>query len=148
MSHTAERPGRTGRRLGYAVAIAVNAAGLIVVNNVLDWGWFSWLTEDFREVLPILNVSLAASIAANLAYLVFDPRRFKALAELVLLSISLAVTIRMLQVFPFDFSAYGFSWDVVARSLLGLAIFGIVVGMISQVAQLARAAGGAAGTGG
>ena len=144
---TDEPSKRTGRRIGYGVAIAVNLAGLVVVNNVLDWGWFPWLTEDFRDVLPILNVSLAASIAANAVYLVFEPRWFKAAAELVLLSISLTVTIRMLQVFPFDFSPYDFSWDVVARSLLGLAVFGIAVGMIAQIVQLARAAGVTAGTG-
>lgn len=141
---TAERArtGKPGRRIGYAVAIVVNAAGLVIVNNVLDWGWFPWLTEEFQDVLPILNVSLAASVAANAVYLAFDPRWFKAAAEFVLLSISLAVTIRMLRVFPFDFSAYEFSWDIVARSLLGISIFGIAVGMVAQVVQLVRAAGG------
>jgi hypothetical protein len=143
-----ERAPSAGRRIGYVVAIAVNVAGLIVVNNVLDWGWFPWLTEDFGDILPILNVSLAASIAANAAYLAFDPRWFKAIAELALLSISLAVTIRMLQVFPFDFSSYDFSWEVVARSLLGLAIFGIVAGILAQIVQLVGAAGGAGEAGG
>ena len=50
-------------------------------------------------------------------------------------------SIRFWQVFPFDFSAYDFGWGTLVRWLLGLAIFGIGVGMLVQLAQLARLAG-------
>jgi len=136
---------RVGRRFGYAVAIAGNVALLVIVNNILDWGWLPWLTEGFREVLPVMNVSLSVSIVVNAIYLFYDAPGFKAAAELALLIISLVVTIRLLRVFPFDFSAYDFSWGTLARWLLGLAIFGICVGMIAQVAQLARLARKSAG---
>ncbi len=129
-----------GRRFGYGVAIAGNVALLVIVNNILDWGWLPWLTADFRDVLPIMNVSLGASIAVNAVYLLHDGRGFKAFAELGLLIISLIVTIRVWRVFPFDFSAYDFGWGTLARWLLGLALFGIAVAMLVQVIQLGRLA--------
>jgi hypothetical protein len=133
---------RSSRRIGYVVAIAVNIALLVIANNILEWDWFPWLTEDFRDVLPVINASLIASIAANAAYVAYDARWFKTIAEFGLLVISLIATIRLLQVFPFDFSAYEFGWATLCRSLLGLAIFGICVGMLVQLVQLARMAKG------
>jgi hypothetical protein len=135
-------PRRVGRRIGYAVAIACNVALLVIANNILDWGWLPWLTDDFRHLLPLINVSLGASIAANAVYLVHDAPGFKAAAELGLLIISLVVTVCLLQVFPFGFSAYTFGWGTVARWLLGLAIFGICIGILARVVQLARTARG------
>ncbi|MCU0281164.1 MAG: hypothetical protein MUE66_04910 [Acidimicrobiia bacterium] len=129
---------RVGRKVGYAVAIACNIALLVIANNILDWGWLPWLTEEFRQVLPVMNVSLGASIAANAIYLFYDPPGFKAAAELGLLIVSLIVTIRFLQVFPFDFTAYEFGWGTLARWLLVLAIVGICIGMLVQVVQLVR----------
>jgi len=140
MTQRTEHTKRTGRRVGYVVAIAVNVAFLVIVNNVLEWGWFSWLTEELEDVLPIINVSLVASIIVNAVYVGYDASWFKALAELGLAVISLIVTIRLLQVFPFDFSTYEFGWGTLTRWLLGVAIFGICVAMIVQLTQLARAA--------
>jgi len=129
---------RVGRKVGYAVAIAGNIALLVIANNILDWGWLPWLTGEFSDILPVMNVSLGASIAANAIYLFYDPPGFKAAAELGLLIISLIVTIRFLQVFPFDFTAYEFGWGTLVRWLLVLAIVGISIGMLVQVVQLVR----------
>lgn len=141
-------PKRVGRRIGYAVAIAGNVALLVIANNILDWGWLPWLTAGFRDVLPVLNLSLGASIGVNAVYLAYDPPGFKAAAELGLLIISLIVTIRFWRVFPFDFAAYEFAWGTLARWLLGLAIFGICIGMLVQLTQLARLARGRTAAGG
>ena len=131
---------RTTRRIGYGVAIAVNAALLVIVNNILDWGWFAWLTEDLNDVLPLINLSLVASIVANMAYFVNDSGVFKGILELVLNTISLIVVIRLLQVFPFDFSAYSSTWETATRWILIVAIVGISVALLVQVAQLAQMA--------
>jgi hypothetical protein len=130
----------TTRRIGYGVAIGFNIGFLVIVNNVLDWGWFPWLTEDLTDLLPIINVSVIATIVANAVYLVYDPPWFKGIAEVVLLTISLIVTIRLLQVFPFDFSAYDFAWATLTRWALGVAIFGIGIAMLVQLVKLARLA--------
>lgn len=128
----------TANRVGYVIAIVINAALLVVVNNLLAWGWISWLTDDFEEVLPLLNVSLTATILVNLVYLAYDAEWFKSLCELGLLSISLAVTIRLYRVFPFDFSAYDVDWAVLVRIVLIIAMVGVGIAMIVQVVKLVR----------
>nr|MDJ0953047.1 hypothetical protein [Acidimicrobiia bacterium] len=116
---------RTTRRIGYGVAVAVNAAMLVIVNNVLEWEWFAWLTDDLNDVLPLINLSLAASLLANVAYFANDTPAFKGVAELVLNAISWLVVFRLLRVFPFDFSSYSATWETLTRGILVVAIIAI-----------------------
>ncbi|MDH3308458.1 MAG: hypothetical protein OEO77_13185 [Acidimicrobiia bacterium] len=124
-------------RVGFGIAIAVNIALLFVVNNLLRWGWVPFLTDDFERVLPLLNLSLTAAVVVNLAYISFSPPWFRSVGQIALNAISLAVTIRIYQVFPFDFAAYEFAWSSVARTILVIAMVGIVVGAIAEFGRLA-----------
>jgi hypothetical protein len=49
------------------------------------------------------------------------------------------VSIRMLRVFPFDFSAYAFDWALLTRIVLWVAILGSAVAVVVWVVQLLRA---------
>ncbi len=131
-------PSPATRRFGYMVAILVNVALLIAANNLLAWDIFPFLTNGFERVLPILNVSLGAAIAVNLVYLGFDTPWFKSLTQIGLLAISLVVTIRFYQVFPFDFYAYEFDWDLLAEWALILAMVGVGIGVVGEVVRLAK----------
>ena len=126
------------RRFGYSVAIVINAALLVLVNNVLVWDWFVWLTDDFEQVLPLLSLSLAASILVNVVYLFYDRAWFKSASQILVSVIGLGVAVRTLRVFPFDFSAYEFNWAAVARVVLILGVVGITVGIISEVVKLVK----------
>jgi hypothetical protein len=127
-----------GRRVGYVVAIAVNLVLIFVVNNLLDWGWPSFLTDDFEQLLPLINLSLMASIVANLIYLWFDPAWFKSMTQIVLGMISLVVTVRTLQVFPFDFSGYDVNWEAVTRVVLVFLIVVIGIAVLVEIGKLIR----------
>ena len=129
---------RSSRRAGYAIAIALNIGFLVIVTNLVAWDWFPWLTEEFGDVVPYVVVSVAGTMAVNAAYLFFDPPWFKSLAELGTLVLSMIATVRTLQVFPFDFSDYGFAWGGLVRWILGVAIFGMAIGMIAHLAKLIR----------
>lgn len=124
------------RRFGYAVAVAVNLVMLVVANSLLDWGWPAFLTPEFSDVLPVLNLSLTATILINVAYMNYDPPRFKSACEIVLGAISMTVLARTWTVFPFDFSPYrsfewiAFDWDHVARLVLIVAMVGVGIGML------------------
>lgn len=131
---------RTTRRIGYGVAIAVNVALLFFVNNLLDWGWFGWLTEDLNDVIPLINFSLVASIVANAAYFANDSPGFKGVLELAVNTISLVVVIRLLQVFPFDFSEHSSAWETATRSILIVAIVGISLAMLVEFVKLVQIA--------
>ena len=100
------RPSPAARRAGYLVTIVLNVVLLVIVNNLLVWGWVPILTDDFSRVLPIVNLSIGASIVANALYLVYDSLWFTGLSELVLLAISFAAGLSLYRVFPFDLSAY------------------------------------------
>ena len=139
------------RRFGYAVAVGVNVLLVVIVNNILDWGWLPWLTSDFERLLPIINFSLGVNIVLNLIYMAYDERPFKAATQIVVNLIAIAVLVRTFQIYPFDFSAYEFpvdievfdlSWDWVARFILGLALIGTAIAVVSETVKLSRSLSG------
>jgi hypothetical protein len=135
-----KEPSRGARIFGYVVAVAVNAAMLVIAYRILDRGWLPFLTEEWRDVLPILTVSLVATIVVNLGYIAYDARWLRSLVGVALLTISLFVTVRMLQVYPFDFSRWDGPWDTLTRLLLILAIVGTAIGIVAEVVKLVRLA--------
>jgi hypothetical protein len=129
---TAPQVPRAARRAGYVIAIAVNAVLIWVVNHLVEWDVLPWLTDDFSRVVPLLMVSLIASIVVNVAYLTYDAAWFKSITQIVLLSISMAVMIRMYAVFPFDFSAYDFNWDTTARVVMIIVMVALAIGIVVE----------------
>lgn len=129
------RPSPSTRRSGYMVALVVNAAMIFVVLNLLDWGVLPFLTEDFTLLVPLIVVSLVASIVANAMYLVYDPPWFKTLCQVGISIISLVVAIRVYQVFPFDFTGYGESWTSVTRIIVVVAMVGSAISILAEVVK-------------
>jgi hypothetical protein len=127
------------RRFGYLIAIALNAAILVLVNNLLEWDLSPWLTDDFELALPLISAALIATIVVRAIYMFFDARWFKSLTQIGLAGISLAATLRLYRVFPFDFSAYEFPWNTVARSVLIIALVGTVIGIVAETVKFVRA---------
>lgn len=136
-----------GRRFGYLVAAAINGVLLWVSHHLLEWGWPKFLTEDFEEVLPILSLSLVATIVANLLYLLYDARWFTALAEAVTAALSLASAVRTWQVFPFDFSTTARDWSTLARVVIAVGIVGLAIAVVANVARFVAAVTGREGAG-
>lgn len=131
-------PTPAGRRIGYVIAAALNLVGLWIVNNLLGWGWPPFLTESFRDLLPLIDVSLGASVVINLLWAWSDPPWFKHLAQIGLNLIGLLVTVRTWQIFPFDLSDYAPAWETIARIVIGVGIIGVIIGTVNEVAQFAR----------
>ena len=126
------------RRIGYVIAALFSAALLYLVNVWPGWQAVSFLTDDTRQVLGLVNLSLAVGLAANLVYLVQDAPWLKAMGDLVTTGIGLAVLIRIWQVFPFDFAEWSKDWSWLVRVLLGVGLVGSVIGIIVQVVSLVR----------
>jgi hypothetical protein len=110
--------------VGYLVAVIVNSAMLFLVNIRPGWRELPFLTEDFVSLVWLINLSMLSSAVVNMVYLRYDPAWFKSLCQVGISAIALTVAIRVLQVFPFDFSQYSFNWAALARLLLALAVFG------------------------
>jgi hypothetical protein len=130
----------TARRVGYLVAVFVNAVMLWVVNNLLGWGWPPFLTNAFDELLLVIDLSLAATTVVNLLWAWRDPWWFRHLGQIGLDAISVAVVVRTWQVFPFDFSGYWSGWSTLGRIVLAVAFCGLILDMTVRFVALVRAA--------
>ena len=109
---------------------------MVVANNILSWGLFPWLTSEFEDLLPVVNIVLGFNIVLNLVYMAYDERKFKAVTQIVVNVMAIGVVVLTWQIYPFDFSAYDFpvdisafdlSWDLLARFVLGVAILGTAI---------------------
>jgi hypothetical protein len=135
----ATKPTPTGTRFGYVLAAAINLALVYVVHNLLTWDVAPFLTNDFDRVAPIITVSLVATAVFNVIYVFYDPAWFKSLTQIGTLAISIAATARMYQVFPFDFSAYDFDWETLAKVVMIIAIVGAGIAIITEFVKLGKA---------
>ncbi|HEX9644960.1 MAG TPA: hypothetical protein VGC11_13295 [Acidimicrobiia bacterium] len=136
---THKRPTAPARRFGYLVAIGGNVVMLVIANNILDWGWLGWLTDEFGGVVWLINVAVGVTILLNLAWLAFDPAWYRSAGQIVSNIVSLVVTVRIYQVFPFDFSGYDFDWGALTRVVLILAVVGTAIGTLVEARRLAAA---------
>ncbi|HEY7564585.1 MAG TPA: hypothetical protein VIA81_06635 [Acidimicrobiia bacterium] len=131
---------RAALRTGYAFAVVINLAMLIIVQNILEWGWLPFLTEEFTSVVPWISLSLVVSIVANFVYQFNDTVVVKSTGQILVNLVSLFVTYQVFTVFPFDFSGSGFDWTLTARIVLILAMIGVAVGMLTEAIRLTQSA--------
>lgn len=130
---------KVGRRTGYVIAIVVDLVLLFAVQNILEWGWFPFLTDDFSEIVPWVSFSLLLGAAANVIYMIDDRTMVKSSGQIALNVVNVIVTYQILRVFPFDFSDYDFNWGMVTRIVLILAMVGAGIGALAETAKLASA---------
>jgi hypothetical protein len=135
LTDPARRSSAGARRAGYCIAIAFSAAFLFVLNARPGWQAMPFLTSGMNQVLWLVNLSLAAGIAANVVYVAYDPRWLKSLGDLATTGIGLAAAILIWQVFPFDLSS---GWSTAVRALLIIAIAGSCIALVAQIVSLAR----------
>ncbi len=131
-------PSLVGRRVGYVIAIIVNLVFYWLINVWPGWEALPFLTADTAEVVPLVNGAIAVTVVANLVYIVVDGTRVKAFGELVINAVSIAVTVTILEVYPFDFSAYAFPWDWLVRFILIVALVGAAISLLVNLFRLVR----------
>lgn len=129
------------RRVGYAVALAASVGMLVVVNNLVGWGIFPWITAEFNEAVPVLNIAIVVGIVANLVNLWRDTGPARAIGELATVAAGLGALVRLLSIFPFDFSAYSFPWAALTRAVLILGIAGSGFAIVMTAMKAGRPTG-------
>lgn len=148
MAGRGERPSRAARRVGYVVAAGVNIALWYLVNVRPGWQVVPFLTDDVTRVLGLFNLSLLAEAVANLAYVVFDARWFRAGVEVGLSLIGVLLAWQIFDVFPVDFTGLSYDLTTLARVLVIVGLVGSGIGLLAAVVrfgrEIYRAAGGAA----
>jgi len=126
---------RTGRRIGYVVAILVNLAFLAIINAWPGWEAMPFVTADAVEVVPLVNASIVVSMLANLLFMFEDRPRFKAAGDVVTGIVSIVAISAMLTVYPFDFSAYAFPWELLTKVALWIALIGTGIAVIVNLVK-------------
>lgn len=130
------RPPRSARRVGYLMGALVNGALLWLVNVEPGWQALPFLAPAFADVLPLVNISIAVGLAADLIHLVADPPWLRALRGVVVPAVGLLPLIALWQMFPFELDDRAFAWGVVVRILLGLGIAGSLIGVVVALSTL------------
>lgn len=134
---------RTQKRVGYVAAIIVNFILLYLVNNLLAWR-VPYITSEFVVPLRYLNISLGATMVANLLFLSYDPEWFLAITRMALNVIGIVVSYSLYVTFPFDLSSLASEgvFTVLLRIALILGIVGSAIGVIAEFVKFMKAATG------
>lgn len=122
------------------VSATVNLVILWVLNERPGWEQIPFLTEDTALVLPVVNLSLWASVVLEVLSFVLRSAPLRAAGEAVTTAIALVASVRIWQVFPFDL---GTSWAFAVRVLLVVAIVGSAVAVVVAIVRLVGGAVGA-----
>jgi len=133
------RPSRGTRQFGYGISIVVQVALLILVNSLVEWDIAPFITDEFNDLVPYINVSLVASMVVNAVYFAFDPRWFKSFTQAILNVISLVVIVQIYRIFPFDFSGSDLNWAVLVRTGLVVLMVLVAIGIIGEGVKMFQA---------
>lgn len=132
------RPSPVARRFGYTVAVVVDLALLFVLNQSPGWDVLPFLSDETTEVLGWVNASLLAGAVANLVYVTHDPVWLQAAGEALTTSIGIVAIVRIWQVYPFTADVTGSTWDLVARTVLAVALVGSAIAVVTALVAFAR----------
>ena len=127
------------RRFGYFVSILVNIAMIYIANNLLNWGWLPFLTEDFVLCLWAFNLSFGANIFINFVFMFFDRRWFRNLMQAIVNVFGFISVYIFRQVFPLDLSS-GLSGavNVGLIVIMGLIVLSSFIELVSAVGSYNR----------
>lgn len=125
-----EKKAKTSEFIG---AIIVNIIVLYVVNNLLSWH-LGFILPSFKDVLWILNISIGATIIANIIFLLYHPGWFRSIVQIILNILGFLVCYYLYTIFPFIFSHA--SYTIVLKILLILGMVGVIIASIVEVLRL------------
>ncbi len=125
---------RSGRRVGYVVAIVINVIALFILHSIPGWN-LSFITASFPSTLWAFDLSIGATIVANVLFLAYDAPWFRHLAQLILNVFGFIVVYTLYTVFPFDFGATG---NTIVRILLIIGMVGLGISEIVELVGLLR----------
>jgi len=135
-----ERHGKgPARKIGYIVVIIIMFVILYLVRHWDHWH-LKFLTEDFSKVLFYIELSIYATIGANVLFVLYDNRWFKHLIQAIT-DVAGALSIIMFYViYPLNIE-HG-SWDkwikIGLLVIFGFTIISIIVNLVKGIRYLVR----------
>lgn len=118
---------------GFVAAIIFNIIVWYVVNNILSWN-LGFIAPSFQDVLWIFNISIIATIIANILFLVYHPGWFRSIIQIILNILGFLVCYYLFTIFPFTFSQEAYS--LVLQILLVLGMIALIIASLVEVVRL------------
>jgi hypothetical protein len=116
---------------GYVLAIVINALLLYVVNHLVAWD-VGFITPAWNDVLWAVELSLQATIVANVLFLVYDARWFHCLVQAAAGVVAVVALWWVYQIFPFDFGSVGMN-DLARLGLVLVTIAAAIGTLVTAV---------------
>jgi hypothetical protein len=135
-----DKPGPSpARKIGYVVVIIIMFVFLYLVRNYERWG-LNFLTADFPKCMIYIELSIYASIAANVLFIFYDNKWFKHLAQ-VLTGVFSALSLIMIYVI-FPITLEDETWLKWIRIgilvIFGFTILGMIIDLVKGIRYLVR----------
>jgi cytochrome bd-type quinol oxidase subunit 2 len=116
------------RKFNYAVAIVLNVVALVAV-WVIPFLDISFITDEFNDALPYLNVALIGMIVGYFVLLRYDTYRFRHIMQIGFSLLTILFTVGLLTHFPFDFTDNTFD-DLIRLGLqINIVTFLVIIAM-------------------
>lgn len=127
----------SGRKIGYIVSIILMLVFLYVLRHLREWG-VTFLNEDFEKCLFYIELSIYASIAAQVLFLLYDNRWFRHLVQGIANVFSALSVIMIYVIFPFDFGdADWVKWIKIGLLIVfGITVISIIVEIVKGIRYL------------
>jgi hypothetical protein len=153
-ANTVSKDNRTGRITGYSIAIAWSFILIIFFNFysryiayyqydelAKSWNIFPFITSSFVAWLPILTISLIASIIGNVILIINDSFYVSNITNIVMNIFGIASVSTLLSLFPFDFSVFpnlnlnAINFPIITIILI-LIIIGLAIGIFVRFIKI------------
>lgn len=125
-----EKEAKTSEFIG---AIIANIIVLYIVNNLLSWN-LSFILPSFQDVLWIFNISICATIAANIIFLIYHAGWFRSIVQIILNILGFLVCYYLYTIFPFIFS--NSAYTIALKILIILGIIALVIATLVEILRL------------
>jgi len=106
-------------------------------DGVTKWNIYPLLTQDFRLVLPILNVTLILSIVGHTVAIIFDKYLIRETTFIVLNLLGLATAVTFLRIFPFDFTVIPHTAIAAVSPTVAIVVLAVIAAALG-IAALVR----------
>ena len=127
------------RIVGYAVSIIVQIVIIYVLRHLKEWG-VNFLNEDYESALFYIELSIYASIAIHIVFILFDRRWFKHLLQGISNIFGALAIIMVYLIFPFTIEDETWvKWIKIALLVLFvLSVIGTLAEIIKGFRDLAK----------
>lgn len=124
-------------KVAEAIAATIFSAIFLILVNVFHDD-ISLLREEFKQILPLYNISIIISFVFSLSRVFIRSKQYKQATTIINNVIFFFIAYKVWTIFPFDTSVIGdqATWDKVFRAGIALVSFAVLIGTITELIKL------------